>query len=299
MWRRLFTWGRSDGHRPPAAHADATAERGAQLGREGRWSAASAVTAEAVEMYRRLAPTDDETRDRMAGTLVNLGQWLAQEERFAEAADADVEAVAILRELAPRSARARRGLAAAANNASAHLSQASRWPAAVELGRETVALMRGLDEEEPGTFRADVAHACLDLGTRLDGLGLDRESLDAKREAVTRFTDLARDASSHQPDLARAWTTLAPTAARLGLRDEAIAAARHAIACYRALGDVDGLARNLANLATFLRDAGRRAEAYAAVDESITRYRSHSGMTSSDAARLQQLLRLRAELADF
>ncbi|MDR7277405.1 tetratricopeptide repeat protein [Catenuloplanes atrovinosus] len=304
MWRRLFSRHR-DGHRPLAAQADATAARGDRLGREGRWQAASAVTAEAVDMYRRLAATDDEARGKLAGTLVSLGEWLARESRFPEAADADAEAVAILRELAPRSAQARRGLAAAVNNAGVHLGQANRWPAAVELGRETVTLMRGLDEEQPGAFTAEVALAYLNLGTRLDALGLDQESLEAKREAVARLTRLVQDDPALLPELARACTTLGPTAARLHLLDEAVAAAREAIRHYRALAaeepraHADGLAGNLANLAMFLRDAGRRAEAYAAVDESITVYRSHPGMTSSDAARLQHLLRLRAELADF
>ncbi|MDP8225058.1 MAG: tetratricopeptide repeat protein [Candidatus Lernaella stagnicola] len=152
----------------------------------------------------------------------------------------------------------------------------------VEL-REFAALLTGLaaeiqprqikDETEVKSARARGAN---NLAIRLSALGRREEALDAAREAVKLYRELA-DArpDAFRPDLAASLNNLSIRLSALGRREEALDAAREAEKLYRELAKArpdafrPDLAMSLNNLANVLSDLGRREEALDAAREAV------------------------------
>ncbi|MEX1140713.1 MAG: tetratricopeptide repeat protein [Thermoleophilaceae bacterium] len=163
-------------------------------------------------------------------------------------------------------------------------------PLALTLSELQVQHRRALSEEDPATYKPDLAGALSDLAVRLAAKGQRREALAAVDEAVTIYRVLAdANPTRYMPALALVLTNFASRLADIGRHDQALATSKEAVATYRAVADTNpvyrrDLARSLNNLSCDLADAGHADEALARVQEALDVYRSLPFVERADLA---------------
>jgi hypothetical protein len=137
---------------------------------------------------------------------------------------------------------------------------------------------RRLTDHDPALLRRDVAASLNNLGVLYSALGRRARSLDASREAVDVYRDLAAVDQEFTADLAGSLSNLGTRYAELGNTAKALEAAEEAVLLYRWLGAIDlgqrrAFAASLNNLGVRLAEAGRAAEALDAAQEAASLYR--------------------------
>jgi hypothetical protein len=137
---------------------------------------------------------------------------------------------------------------------------------------------RRLTDHDPALLRRDVAASLNNLGVLYSALGRRARSLDASREAVDVYRDLAAVDQEFTADLAGSLSNLVTRYAELGNTAKALEAAEEAVLLYRWLGAIDlgqrrAFAASLNNLGVRLAEAGRAAEALDAAQEAASLYR--------------------------
>lgn len=162
-------------------------------------------------------------------------------------------------------------------DAGAALAEAGRAADAEPYQREALVLLHGLDETDPGRFRARLTALLAGLGTTRAARGLPAEALPCQEEAVR----LLRLGAADHPeavafDLATALSDLAATRAELGQTLGALGTSQEAVALWRELARrsphrcAPGLARSLTGLALRLLELGRADAASAPAREAPT-----------------------------
>jgi tetratricopeptide (TPR) repeat protein len=175
-------------------------------------------------------------------------------------------------------------LAGALNVLCRALDRAGEYHNAVVVGREAVTHWRALAAAYTGN-RLGLAVALTDLGHGLSQIGELQESLVASHEAETLLRALSADdpdaayQAGYQYALASVLTNLGGDLPDIGKYDEALVAAREAVALQRQLANVDqvkyqaGLAAALNDLGNRLDLSGNFKEALAVTSEAATLWR--------------------------
>ncbi|MEV0629687.1 tetratricopeptide repeat protein [Nonomuraea wenchangensis] len=151
----------------------------------------------------------------------------------------------------------------------------------IDLDIGTAALSTRLTAHRLATTTDPAEHAALHSGhaVRLANAGQHRPALEASRQAVTLYRELAglnRDACL--PYLAMSLTNHALLLAEMGRRAEAVEMSEQAVALYRELAGLDrdahlpNLTTALNNHATRLAEMGRRAEAVEMSEQAVALY---------------------------
>ncbi|HZO64490.1 MAG TPA: tetratricopeptide repeat protein [Kribbellaceae bacterium] len=256
--------------------AAALDNHGIHLAAVGKHDEALVPTAEAVQLYRRLATTDPTVfQPSLAGALNNLGVRLSSVERRADALAATAEAVDIRRRLAAADpVRYEPDLAMSLNNLGADLSALHRQDDALAVTVQAVEMYRRLAVADPARFEPDLAMSLNNLGIRMSALGRPAESLRVTADAVERYRRLAEVLPAiHEPHLATTLSNLSQLLANLGRPEQSLVAASRTVEIYRRLAAADPVAFE-ASLVVALRQVaadlallGRSAEALALVAE--------------------------------
>jgi tetratricopeptide (TPR) repeat protein len=152
----------------------------------------------------------------------------------------------------------------------------------VDLDPGIAVLVRRLTEhrlaasDEPGKR----AQLYLNLGRRLSNAGDHHQALQATKEAVEIYRDLAAATLlAFEDDLAKALLNHGRTQLNVGRREEALAATEEAVELFRRLaadnpaGSVPDLAKALTNVGTMRSSLGRQEEALAATEEAMELFR--------------------------
>ncbi|MFF1593119.1 tetratricopeptide repeat protein, partial [Streptomyces sp. NPDC058286] len=137
-----------------------------------------------------------------------------------------------------------------------------------------------LAQQDPATYKPDLARSLSNLGNWLSIAGRPVEAFTTTELAVRGYRGLAVDnPAAYEPDLAASLSNHGTHLWKAGRRPEALAAVEEAVEVYRRLV-VDnpaayafGLAGAMCNLGAFLSRVGRRPEALAAVEEAVEVYR--------------------------
>jgi tetratricopeptide (TPR) repeat protein len=250
-------------------------------GDTGNPEAPLAAAAEAVDIYRKLAETDNVGRQpELGGALTLLSLRLGEAGQQAEALAAAREAVTINRQLAS-AIPDRFGLAAALTSLTEQLSRAGQRDEALAAAEEAVSIWRELSPTDPARLTG-LGEALILLGVRLFETGHHDEALAAAEEAVGILGELAAgdaDPLFHLPSLGRALNSLGVYLDAAGRPGEALAAAEEAVRVLGPLADVKpvtkmlDLAVALTNLGARLSDAGRADEALSFAGGAATMYR--------------------------
>jgi tetratricopeptide (TPR) repeat protein len=240
---------------------------------------ALAAHREAVTLLRQLAEEQPARYHRnLAGTLANLGGVLGEVGLHAEGLAVTKDAVVYLRKLTDEQPQHQRDLARALTNLGAivfksvgqYADDSCRYEKALAAEQEAVTLLRKLAAKQPARHLPELADALINLGGILHSVGSHNndvrwydEALAVDQEAIGLLRKLAAQyPARHQPDLARALSSLGRVLRRLGQYEEALAAHKESLALFKAVaigqpwhrGDVakqDGMIRRL------LRDLGR------------------------------------------
>ncbi|WP_233261617.1 tetratricopeptide repeat protein [Vitiosangium sp. GDMCC 1.1324] len=140
----------------------------------------------------------------------------------------------------------------------------------------TRTLLKALPALEDGRELAERARLLNNLGASLSALGRREEALEATREAVDVYRELAqRNPDAFRPYLAGSLNNLGAMLSELGRREEALEATREAVDVYRELAQRNpdafrpDLAMSLNNLGNRLSKLGRREEALEATREAV------------------------------
>jgi Tetratricopeptide repeat len=273
-------------HRLATAPDDAERARlhanlGYRLSNASRDEEALAATAEAAEIWRRLAAAQPGTFEpHLARTLTNLGSLLSGLGRREEALAPTAEAAEIWRRLAAaQPGTFEPDLASLLTTLAARLSTLGRREEAQEATAEAIEIWRRL-KGQPGTFQPDLASLLTEIGNQFSELRQPEEALAATAQAAEIRRRLAAvRPEAFEPDLAASLTDLGLKLAEVGRREEAVASAAEAAEIYRRLAAIrpetfePDLARTLTNLGSLLSGRGRREEALAATAEAAQIYR--------------------------
>jgi len=139
--------------------------------------------------------------------------------------------------------------------------------------------LTGAADTDDEDARSTRARMLANLAKRLSDEGRREEALEAAREAVVIYQDLAKlSPETFNPDLATSLNNIANFLSDLGRWEEALEAARDAVAIYQDLAKLrpdafkPDLAMSLNNIASFLSALGRREEALEAAREAVAIY---------------------------
>jgi len=89
----------------------------------------------------------------------------------------------------------------------------------------------GVAQDRPNAFNPDLARSLNTLSNRLSDLGHREEALEAVRECVALYRDLARDRPNlFNPDFADSLKNLSNCLSELGHPEEALEAMRESVA---------------------------------------------------------------------
>lgn len=243
----------------------------------GRPDEATAPSAEATLLYRRLAETNTTSYlPDLAGSLSNLSDRLAEVGRSDEALTPGAEATLVYHVLASTNPTAYlNDLAASLNNLSLSLAEIGRREEALARTQEAVTIRRRLVETNP-EYLPDLAGSLSNLSNRLAELGHSDVALTPAKEAVALYRKLAEsNPAPHLPDLAGSLSNLASRLAELGRHEDALPHFVEAIGLQRGLSATNSaayapdLATSLNNLGLCLASAGCREDALPPTQETV------------------------------
>lgn len=165
---------------------------GTSLEYAGRPAEAGRITANAVDVYRRLAETEREHLPKLATALSNLGNALTRLGRPSEALEAAMEATQIHKELADAEPdEYLSDLAASFNNlGEAYFELNKPIDALVEI-QEAIRIYRELAESQPDRFWFHLASTLYNRSNILSEVGRPADALPAAKEAVDIYRKLA------------------------------------------------------------------------------------------------------------
>lgn len=245
-----------------------------------RYGLAHRATAEALEIRRRLAESDDTIEPALASSLHDMSVRLGRLERDHEAIPFARDAVSIRRRLSVSGKTADRlALARSLNNLAVRLAKVDAADEALRAIEEAVELKRTAAPND-AAGQASLALSLNNLAVRRARVGKGHDAVDAIREAVRIRRQLAdRFPDVHLPGLALSLNNLAT---RLDSIDPeaALRAVTEAVRIRERLDrqapelHLPGLASSLDNLAARLATLSRHEEALAAVERAIALKRS-------------------------
>lgn len=161
------------------------------------------------------------------------------------------------------------------------LSAAGRFEKAAETSAEVVAMYRVLASQDPAAFEPELAQALSNLAVSFVQLDSHREAHRASEEATYILERLVYDQPAEErseellPEFARALSTLATAASRMGRLSDALESDRRAVSIRRGLAEerpqdfLSDLAGSLNNLGNRLSIVGQHEEALDAMAEAV------------------------------
>ncbi|MET9917916.1 tetratricopeptide repeat protein [Streptomyces sp. NPDC006435] len=186
-------------------------------------------------------------------------------------------------------------LAEALHQFSRRLGAEGDLDTALSAAREALSLWEELERESPGSHRAAVAHALMNVAVRCADTGDRAGALAPAREAVRIQRALADSgADGTLPALVNSLSTLGGSLAEVGDHEGALDPAREAVRICRELAVHSpaafrpGLARTLTNLSAHLGSSGQHRAALSHAKEAVGIYREldalHPGVFLDDLA---------------
>jgi tetratricopeptide (TPR) repeat protein len=249
------------------------------LVRAGRREEAEQTITDAIELGRRLAAEDPTRTVALAVLLGNQANLRGELGRHEDALLSSDEALALRERLAAEdpSPASTEGLAMVLNNHSVVLRRLGRYAdAAAAAGRSVDLRRRNADPQNPNSL-ALLANALNSQAEHLGRLGVGERAVALALEAQDLFATLPAPGAK-KPYLRSNQDTLGIVLAMAGRHEEAVTAARQAVALGRAAaaetpGEIPELAACLERFAERLAETGRTDEADSARAEA-TRVRA-------------------------
>ena len=297
---RRLTDHRLDKVSDPAARARLCAGLAWRLCNADLHDQAMSPALETVQIYRRLAQTDQAAFEpELARALSNLCLLLSRLQQWDEAVAVAEEAARIYRDLAAADpAPYEPELAWALNNLSAGLADLYQRQDALPYAEEAVSIYRRLATDRRFD-QADLAWALNNLGFLLEELQRPEEALAVTQEARWVYKRLAAaNPARFEPDLAGVLSDTAALLQNLGRLEDALATAEEAVDVYRRLAAANprfgqDLAGRLNDMGIILQSLGRLEDALAATQDAAEVYRwlaaANPKFTSDLANVLQKL----------
>jgi tetratricopeptide (TPR) repeat protein len=211
---------------------------GLRLSELGRREDALVATAQAVQVYRRLAAANRTAFEPdLARTLTNLGIRLSTLGRWEDAVMATAEAVQVNRRLAVTNRTAfEPDLAGSLNNLSVMLANLGLQQEALTATTQAVEIRRRLAAINRAALEPGLAMALNNRSVVLSNLGWRQDALTASTQAVEIDRRLAAaNPAAFEPDLARSLTNLGADLSDLGRLEDALTVTTQAVEIRRRL----------------------------------------------------------------
>lgn len=266
---------------PGSGLARALRSQATALAALGDHTAALSITAEAVDLFRRIV-VDDGTAwlPELAVTLTAYGMRLSELGRLGDALTATEEAVEIGRGVHAGDAEFAPNLASHLSSLGGRLADLGRLEEAVSTIRRAVDIMRQqIAVTDAGDLQGELAVALNNLGAGLVRLGRLDEALATMRELIeVRRRLAAANPAIFEAALGGSLSNLAGLLLRLGQWQASVEAAQKSVDILRPLARLNtarfglDLARTVTNHAAALWQAGKHEQGLVAILEAVDTY---------------------------